>query len=61
MFRELGQWTLQRLMEAEVQAFLEREITGEWPYLWPDAMYIKSRENGHVVTRAVVIAVGACL
>ena len=45
-------------IDERVQAFLEREITGEWPYLWLDATYIKSREHGHVVTRAVVIAVG---
>lgn len=41
-----------------MNTFLERELTGEWPYVWLDATYLKSRENGHVVTRAVVIAVG---
>ena len=45
-------------IDERVQAFLERDLSGEWPYLWLDATYIKSRENGHVVTRAVVIAVG---
>jgi putative transposase len=45
-------------IDERVNAFLEREITGEWPYVWLDATYLKSRENGHVVTRAVVIAVG---
>jgi putative transposase len=45
-------------IDGRVQDFLSRSIGGEWPYLWLDATYVKSRENGHVVTRAVVIAVG---
>jgi putative transposase len=45
-------------IDERVNVFLEREINGGWPYVWLDATYLKSRENGHVVTRAVVIAVG---
>jgi putative transposase len=45
-------------LDERVKSFLTRELTGEWPYLWLDATYLKSRENGHVVTRALVVAVG---
>jgi putative transposase len=45
-------------IDERVQAFLEREISGEWPHVWLDATYIKSRDNGHVVARAVVVAAG---
>jgi len=45
-------------MDERVEPFLSREITGEWPYIWLDATYLKSRDHGHVVSRAAVIAVG---
>ena len=45
-------------LDERVQSFLKRELTGQWPYVWLDATYLKSRENGHVVTRALVVAVG---
>jgi len=45
-------------LDERVKSFLSRELSGEWPYLWLDATYLKSRENGHVVTRALVVAVG---
>jgi len=45
-------------LDGRVKEFLSREITGEWPYLWLDATYLKSRENHHVVSRALVVAVG---
>jgi putative transposase len=45
-------------LDGQVKEFLSREITGEWPYLWLDATYLKSRENHHVVSRALVVAVG---
>lgn len=41
-----------------MSAFLERELSGAWPYLWLDATYLKSRDGGRVVNKAVVIAVG---
>ena len=50
-----------RLCEAideRVTRFLERPLLGKWPYLWLDATYLKSREEGHVVSRALVVAVG---
>jgi transposase-like protein len=45
-------------LDDRVNAFLNREITGRWPYLWLDATYLKSRESGRVTSRAVVVAVG---
>ena len=46
-------------LDEKVNGFLRRDIEGYWPYLWLDATYVKSRENGQVVNRAVVLAVGA--
>src|SRR5579864_3004621 len=31
---------------------------GDWPYLWIDATYVKVRQNGRIVSVAVIIAVG---
>ena len=42
-----------------VKAFLDRPIEGDWPYLWIDAIYIKVRQNGRIVSVAVIVAVGA--
>ena len=40
-----------------VNAFLSRPLEGAWPYLWLDATYIKVREGGRIVSRAVIVAV----
>jgi putative transposase len=40
-----------------VQAFLNRPIEGDWPYLWIDATYVKTQQAGMVVVAAVRIAV----
>ena len=45
-------------LDEKVQAFLTRPIEGDWPYLWIDATYIKSREAGRIRSVAVIIAVG---
>jgi putative transposase len=45
-------------IDDKVKAFLERPIEGDWPYLWIDATYVKVRENGRIVSVAVIIAVG---
>lgn len=45
-------------LDERVEAFLERELTGSWPYLWLDATYLKARDGGRVVNKAVVMAVG---
>lgn len=44
-------------LDERVEAFLSREIRGQWPYLWLDATYVKSRERGSVESQAVVVAV----
>ena len=46
-------------IDERVHAFLSRPLTGEWPYLWLDATYLKQREGGRVVSVAAIIAVAA--
>ncbi|MFK7957812.1 MAG: IS256 family transposase [Lysobacterales bacterium] len=46
-------------IDERVQAFLTRPLEGDWPFVWLDATYIKSREGGRVVSRACIVAVGA--
>jgi transposase-like protein len=45
-------------IDERVGAFLNRPIEGDWPYLWIDATYVKVRQNGRIVSVAVIIAVG---
>ena len=45
-------------IDGKVKAFLERPLEGDWPYLWLDATYVKVRQNGRIVSVAVIIAVG---
>jgi putative transposase len=45
-------------IDERVNAFLTRPIEGEWPYLWIDATYLKTREAGRIVSTAVILAVG---
>ncbi len=45
-------------LDERVHAFLDRPIEGDWPYLWIDATYVKVRQNGRIVTVAVIVAVG---
>ncbi len=45
-------------IDERVNAFLDRPIEGDWPYLWIDATYVKVRERGRIVSMAVIIAVG---
>lgn len=42
-----------------MNAFLDRPLVGEWPYLWLDATYLKQREGGRIVSVAAIIAVAA--
>jgi putative transposase len=44
-------------IDERVKAFLERPIEGDWPYLWTDATYVKVRQNGRIVSVAVIVAV----
>jgi putative transposase len=45
-------------IDERVKAFLGRPIEGDWPYLWIDATYVKVRQNGRIVSMAVIVAVG---
>jgi putative transposase len=44
-------------IDERVNAFLDRPLSGEWPYLWLDATYLKQREGGRIVSVAAIIAV----
>ena len=44
-------------IDERVSSFLNRPLTGEWPYLWLDATYLKVREGGRIVSVAAIIAV----
>jgi len=46
-------------IDERVDAFLNRPLEGEWPYLWLDATYIKQRQGGRIVSVAAIIAVAA--
>ena len=43
-------------IDERVNAFLTRPLEGAWPYLWLDATYLKVREGGRIISRAVIIA-----
>jgi putative transposase len=45
-------------IDERVTTFLDRPIEGDWPYLWIDATYVKVRQNGRIVSVAVIVAVG---
>src|SRR5271165_6239965 len=46
-------------IDDRVNAFLDRPLAGEWPYLWLDATYLRQREGGRIVSVAAIIAVAA--
>ena len=43
-------------LDEQVEAFRERPLEGEYPYLWLDAKHVKVRSGGHVRSKALVIA-----
>jgi len=46
-------------LDEQVQAFRTRPLGDRtWPYLWLDALYLKVREGGRVVSKAVLVAYG---
>lgn len=45
-------------LDVEAEAFRTRPLEVAIPYLWLDAVYEKVRENGRVVSKAVVVAIG---
>jgi len=44
-------------IDDKVAVFLNRPLEGDWPYLWLDATYVKVREQGRIVSVAVIVAV----
>jgi transposase-like protein len=46
-------------IDGKIATFLERPLEGDWPYVWLDATYVKVRQDGRIVSVAVIIAVGA--
>ena len=46
-------------IDERVGEFLNRPLTGEWPYLWLDTTYLKVRQGGRIVPVAAIIAVAA--
>ena len=56
----IGKSTVSKLckeIDERVNAFLDRPLEGEWPYLWLDATYLKVREGGRIIAVAAIIAV----
>src|ERR687883_708058 len=45
-------------LDAEVERFRTRRLEGPYPYMWLDATFVKVREQGRVVSMAVVVAIG---
>jgi len=43
-------------IDERVKEFLDRSISGDWPYLWLDATYLKVRQGGRIVSVAAIIA-----
>src|SRR3982750_3689217 len=46
-------------IDERVGAFLDRPLSGEWPYLWPGAPHPAQGEGGRILSVAAIIAV-AC-
>ena len=46
-------------IDERVGEFLNRPLTGKWPYVWLDATYLKQRQGGRIVSVAAIIAVAA--
>src|SRR5215469_4690367 len=44
-------------IDDKIKTFLDRPLEGDWPYLWIDATYVKVRQNGRIVSVAVIVAV----
>jgi len=45
-------------IDERVQAFLARPLEDAYPDVWIDATYLKVRQDGRIVSVAVIIAVG---
>jgi len=45
-------------IDGKIANFLERPLEGDWPYVWLDATYVKARQDGRIVSVAVITAIG---
>ena len=45
-------------IDEKIATFLNRPLEGDWPYIWLDATYLKVRQDGRIISVAVIIAVG---
>jgi transposase-like protein len=45
-------------LDKEVENFRTRKLIGPYPYVWLDATFVKVRDNGRVISQAIVIAIG---
>lgn len=45
-------------LDEVVTPFRQRPLTGDYPYIWLDALYLKVRQHHRIVSQAVVIAIG---
>ena len=43
-------------LDEQVEAFRSRPLEGAYPYLWLDAKHLKVRDQGRVVSKALVVA-----
>lgn len=46
------------VLDQQVDAFRSRPLESDYPYVWLDALYIKVREGGRIVSKAVLVAFG---
>jgi transposase-like protein len=44
-------------LDKEVERFRTRKLEGPYPYVWLDGTFVKVRDNGRVVSQAIVIAI----
>src|SRR5437764_9375552 len=45
-----------RSLDEQVELFRQRPLEGAYPYLWLDAKHVKVRDQGRVVSKALVVA-----
>src|SRR5437764_418406 len=45
-------------LDNEVERFRTRRLVGPYPYVWLDGTFVKVRDNGRVVSQAIIIAIG---
>jgi putative transposase len=46
------------VLDDQVEAFRSRRLEKRYPYVWLDALYVKVREGGRTVSKAVLVATG---